>query len=88
YNAVEDDTEGVVNELLSVKGVEVAFLLREAKPGKVRGSVRARGDVDVAAIVRQFGGGGHKNAAGVSFQGDPFEAETLLREAILIGMSH
>ena len=87
YGATEDDTEGVVNELLSVQGVEVAFLLLEAKPGKVRGSVRARGDVDVAAIVRQFGGGGHKNAAGVSFQGDPFEAETLLREAILAGMA-
>lgn len=87
YGAVEDDTEGVVNELLSVKGVEVAFLLREARPGKVRGSVRSRRDLDVAAIVRQFGGGGHKNAAGVSFTGDPFEAETLLREAILAGLA-
>jgi len=87
YGAVEDDTEGVVNELLSVKGVHVAFLLREAKPGKVRGSVRSRGDLDVAAIVREFGGGGHKNAAGVSFTGDPFEAETQLREAILAGLA-
>lgn len=83
YGATEDDTEGVVNEILSVKGIKVAFLLRESRPGKVRGSVRSRDDIDVAAIVREFGGGGHKNAAGVSFQGDPSEAETLLRDAIV-----
>jgi len=32
--------------------------------GKIRGSFRSRGDFDVAEIALQFGGGGHKAAAG------------------------
>lgn len=71
----DDDTEGLVSDLLGIEGVEAAFLLRESKPGKIRGSVRSRGAVDVAAVAREFGGGGHKNAAGLSLEGDLREAE-------------
>ena len=78
----EDDTEGFVSELLGIQGVEAAFLLRESKPGVIRGSLRSRGDVDVAAAARKFGGGGHKNAAGVSFEGSTADAEQSLLAAI------
>ncbi len=42
----------------------VACLLKEMRPGVVKGSLRSRGIVDVAAIAATFGGGGHRNAAG------------------------
>jgi phosphoesterase RecJ-like protein len=42
----------------------VACLLKETKPGVLKGSLRSRGDVDVAEIAASFGGGGHRNAAG------------------------
>lgn len=42
----------------------VACLLKETKPGVLKGSLRSRGVVDVAAISATFGGGGHRNAAG------------------------
>ena len=42
----------------------VACLLKEIQPGALKGSLRSRGDVDVAAIATAFGGGGHRNAAG------------------------
>ena len=42
----------------------VACLLKEIQPGMLKGSLRSRGDVDVAAIAATFGGGGHRNAAG------------------------
>ncbi len=42
----------------------VACLLKETKPGVLKGSLRSRGDVDVAEIAAAFGGGGHRNAAG------------------------
>lgn len=41
-----------------------ACLLKEVRPGILKGSLRSRGDVDVAAIAAAFGGGGHRNAAG------------------------
>ena len=42
----------------------VACLLKEIRPGVLKGSLRSRGEVDVASIAASFGGGGHRNAAG------------------------
>ena len=42
----------------------VACLLKEVQPGVLKGSLRSRGEVDVARIAEAFGGGGHRNAAG------------------------
>lgn len=67
-----EDTEGMVNIPRSIKGVEVALLFRQeihnAKPSwKV--SLRSKGDVDVSKIAENFGGGGHKKAAGCMIKG-------------------
>jgi phosphoesterase RecJ-like protein len=78
----EQDTEGIVNELLSIGTVEVAALLRKVNQGKVRGSLRSRQGHDVAAIARQFGGGGHSEAAGVSFAGELEQALDQLLPAL------
>lgn len=66
--ASDEDTEGFVNELLSIRTVQIAALLREHKPNRVRVSLRSRAEFDVAEVAREFGGGGHKNAAGCSFE--------------------
>lgn len=66
--ATDEDTEGFVNELLAVRTVQIAALIREHKHNRVRVSLRSREDYDVAEVAREFGGGGHKNAAGCSFE--------------------
>ncbi len=76
--ALDEDTEGVVNEMLFITSVQIAALIREPKPGKVRCSFRSRGDYDVAEAARHFGGGGHKNAAGCTFELPLVEAEELV----------
>jgi len=76
--AKDEDTEGFVNEILSIMSVQIAVLLREPKPGKVRVSIRSRGDLDVAEVARDFGGGGHKNAAGCVFELPILEVEERL----------
>lgn len=76
--ARDEDTEGFVNELLSIDTVKIAALLRETKPGFVRCSIRSRSDIDVAEAVRIFGGGGHRNAAGCNFELPVQEAEAQL----------
>jgi bifunctional oligoribonuclease and PAP phosphatase NrnA len=74
--AAESDTEGLVDHLRAIAGVEVAALIREppfaddgvAPPNRV--SLRSRGAIDVSEIARGAGGGGHKQAAGFSHGGD------------------
>ena len=44
----------------------------------VKASLRSRGDIDVAALAKKLGGGGHKNAAGATLEGTMAEAETVL----------
>ncbi len=66
-----DLTDGFINYARSVDGVEVAASFREPQNGGPwRVSFRSRGRVNVAAIAKQFGGGGHHNAAGCSIAGD------------------
>ncbi len=72
--ARDEDTEGFVNELLSIRTVQIAALIREPRHGRIRISLRSRGDYDVAEVARAFGGGGHRNAAGCAFDATPEEA--------------
>jgi phosphoesterase RecJ-like protein len=66
--AVESDSEGIVDHLRSVEGTAVAVLVRELldRVGR-KVSLRATdGRVDVSAIARSLGGGGHRQAAGAT----------------------
>ena len=62
--ATDEDTEGFVNYARNVRGAEVGLLFRELADGRARVSLRGRQSVDVGAIAKTFGGGGHRMAAG------------------------
>ncbi|MCU0915495.1 MAG: bifunctional oligoribonuclease/PAP phosphatase NrnA [Planctomycetes bacterium] len=69
--AAHRDTENLINECQRIGSVSVAALFAELKDGRIRCSLRSRPNarrggeaVDVNEIARQFGGGGHKMAAG------------------------
>ncbi len=68
--AGEEMTEGVIDHLRSIEGTKVAAVIRDLDgPGRAARKVSLRsseGDVDVSAIARKNGGGGHKRAAGFS----------------------
>ena len=69
--ASEQDSEGVVDHMRAVEGTAVAVLVREqlseGREGLRKVSLRATdGRVDVSRIAREFGGGGHPQAAGFS----------------------
>ncbi len=80
--ACKADAEPMVDVLRAIDGVEVACMLREQPDGEVRGSLRAKGDADVAAIARAFGGGGHTAAAGFTFAGALVQAVDALAERL------
>lgn len=66
-----------------IKGVDVAILLYENGDGLVHASLRSRGRVDVSKIASGFGGGGHKVAAGCTFNTSIDKAKEDLIRAIL-----
>ena len=73
--ASEEDADGFVNYPLTVGEVEAVALFKECSPGVYRTSLRSKGDVNVAKIAEQFGGGGHRNAAGCTLKGNLDELE-------------
>lgn len=68
----DSGTEGIVNHLLAHKGLKAAAVFGETEHGELKGSLRSLGDVDVASVAKKFGGGGHKNAAGLKVR-EPFD---------------
>jgi bifunctional oligoribonuclease and PAP phosphatase NrnA len=65
--AQESDSEGIVDHMRQVEGTLVAALVRDLLDDEQRRKVSLRatnGRVDVSKIARQFGGGGHRQAAG------------------------
>ncbi|MFA6857963.1 MAG: DHHA1 domain-containing protein, partial [Treponema sp.] len=78
YEKIEDtqkwgiegrDSDSLYQLLLSVKGVEAVVFLRQETETSCTGGFRSRDTVDVSTIAAKFGGGGHKNASGMSVEG-------------------
>ena len=64
FDIQRGDTEGIVNQLLRIKGIELAAFITE-QPNIVKLSLRSKGDISVQALAaKHFKGGGHKNASG------------------------
>lgn len=59
-----EDTDNFVNFVRSVQGVEVAVLFRQTGPEQYKISLRSKGRVNLSALAKTLGGGGHENAAG------------------------
>lgn len=64
------DSEGLIDSIRSIAGVDAVALIREKEDGAQKISLRSRGEVDVEKIARHHGGGGHRNAAGFTLEGD------------------
>jgi phosphoesterase RecJ-like protein len=63
-NAVMAESEGIIDTLNSIAGLELAIFFKEVNDSLTKISVRSRGAVDAAALCASFGGGGHIRAAG------------------------
>ena len=70
--AREEDAQNLVEDVNRVRGSEALALFKHVRPGEIRVSLRSTGPA-VNAVAARFGGGGHRLAAGVSFQTDDLE---------------
>ena len=77
-----EHTEGFVEFLKEMRGVEVAVVARQIGESRYKISMRSKGKVDVASVASRFGGGGHKNAAGCTIEGSIDQVKKKLVEAV------
>ena len=73
------DSDSLYQLMLSAKGVEAVVFLRQDTPTTCTGGFRSQDKIDVSAVAARFGGGGHKNASGMSCNG---KVETLIPQIV------
>ncbi len=83
YETMEgiEATDGLIEMLRVIEGVEIAVVMKYKEEGKARVSMRSKG-ADVSAVALQFGGGGHVKAAGCGIEKPFEEARAMLQAAI------
>ena len=67
--STNNDTEGLINLPLTAREIQAVVFFKTSDNGELRVSMRSKYDVDVRRVASQFGGGGHKNAAGFTIAG-------------------
>jgi phosphoesterase RecJ-like protein len=78
-----EDSEGLIDVIRAIRGVQVAVFFEELPDGKIRVSMRSKDRrLDVCKIAMEFGGGGHALAAGIRMPGPVEEAKTRVLDAI------
>ncbi len=84
YGTSEDELSGLVNLLSGIPESDFSLLLIENKFGNTKASLRSESykKIDVAAIAKAFGGGGHKLAAGFEVQGKIEDNIELIKKTI------
>ena len=79
--AKEDETEGIVNYGMMIKGVKVSCLFNEIDKNTTKVSLRSVKGFDILETVKKCGGGGHKNAAGCTLKSDISSALKIISDA-------
>ena len=78
-----DDSEGLIDIIRAIRGVQVAVFFEELPDGKIRVSMRSKDRrFNVCEIATEFGGGGHALAAGIRMKGPLEDAKPLVLGAI------
>ena len=78
-----EDTEGLINLPLTVQNIQAVVFFKEEDTDDWRVSMRSKGDVDINAVARAYGGGGHKNASGCSAAGPYGTVKQAFQQKIL-----
>jgi phosphoesterase RecJ-like protein len=84
--AKQEHTEGFVDMIRSIEGVDVAIFCYEMPDGQYKISLRSKGAVNIERVARVFGGGGHLNAAACRASGDFGEIKKQLLESVRASM--
>jgi len=83
YGINDRETEGISNFMNTIDDAKICLFIKETDEGKIKGSFRTtHDDVDVSAMAKKLGGGGHKKAAGFTLDGTVKE---VLKKVLTLG---
>jgi phosphoesterase RecJ-like protein len=85
--STHNDTEGLINLPLTAREIQAVVFFKVTNTGDVRVSMRSKYDVDVRKVANEFGGGGHKNAAGFTVSGGLSDVRAGIVERIVQAIS-
>jgi phosphoesterase RecJ-like protein len=85
-NALPSDTEDVVNSALAIGGTQVGVIFVEQQSGGFKISFRSRSNVNCSKIAENWGGGGHKAAAGAFVKGTLDEVRPMVLDVVRSAM--
>lgn len=77
-----ESTEGFIDLIRVIEGVDVAVMIKGISPNVCRASIRSKG-FDVSKIAMKFGGGGHIRAAGCTLNMPLEEAKKMLLDSLV-----
>ncbi len=80
----EMQLQNMIDVIRNIENIEVAVLIKQAEEALFKVSMRSNGDFDVAAVAKQYGGGGHKKAAGCNASGNINNIISQLKKIITI----
>ena len=83
-NTTKEHSEAIANSLINYSNVEIGIFIREIGPSRWKTSLRTNNYCDLSSFANKFGGGGHKNASGFTFNGKL----ELLIEKIIFELKH
>ena len=84
--AIPSDTEDLINLMLEINGTEAAVIVIELVGGGYKVSFRSRCQMDCSEVAAQFGGGGHRAAAGATMQGTFADVQSRVLDAVRVAM--
>ncbi len=85
-DALPEHTEGLIDTVRSIRGVDVAVCCYEVSERRFKISLRSKGDFDVEKIAASLGGGGHRNASACRVEGDFDAVRGMVIDAIAASM--
>lgn len=78
-----EDSEGLIDIIRAIRGVQIAVFFEELVDGKIRVSMRSKDRrYNVCEVALEFGGGGHALAAGIRMDGSLAEVKHLVLDSI------
>jgi phosphoesterase RecJ-like protein len=82
FGASMENSEGLIDYSMMIKGVEVGVLLKEVDSKTVKVSLRSRDGIDIGSFAGKRGGGGHLNASGFTLAENLDSAEPTVVKAL------
>lgn len=70
YNVEISDIDSVINTFRDTNRIKISVLIKQQTENEYKVSFRSKGNIDVGAIAKNLGGGGHKNAAATRIKDD------------------